>query len=317
MKKKSQKPYSEQAKRAKGFVIGVDGGGTKTIAGLANLQGKILKTAKSGCSSPVNVSVEKATENIAKAIKGVLRKGEILSTFIGLPAVQEEPRFKKLIKKQLLKHKEISQIFKSKIEIESDQIVAFNSGTDQKEGLLIIAGTGCIAHGWNKGKELTASGWHWLADEGAAFWAGQKAFQAIMKGLDKRGPETLIADLAFKEFQVKTIQAFLEKVYADPTKTIPLLSIITDNASKKGDKIAEMILKQAGEELALSAKIVIQGLHLQKQEFPLVLVGGMFKSKIVENIVKKEVKKIAPKVEFIRPKKEPVTGAIKLALGNI
>lgn len=304
-------------KKQNQYVIGVDGGGTKTIAALADLQGKVLKMAKSGPSSPVNVGVGKASENIAKSIKKVLRKGKILSIFIGLAAVQEEPRFKKAIKKQLLKHKEIAQIFKSKIKIESDQVVAFSSGTDKEDGLLIIAGTGCVAHGWYKGKEITASGWHWLADEGAAFWVGQRAFQAALKGLDKRGPKTLITDLAFEEFEVKTIEAFLKKVYANPIKNIPLLSIIADNASKKGDKVAKSIMKQAGQELALSAKTAIKALRLQKVKFPLVLVGGMFKSKIVETEMRKQVKKIAPRVEIIRPRRDPVIGAVKLALKNI
>ncbi len=64
-------------------------------------------------------------------------------------------------------------------------------------------------------------------------------------------------------------------------------------------------MKQAGEELALAVKIVIKELGFQKREFPLVLVGGMFKSPIVLKIVKKQVKCFAPGVEFIRPRKEP------------
>jgi len=34
------------------YVIGVDGGGTKTLAALADLKGKILAKAKSGSSHP-------------------------------------------------------------------------------------------------------------------------------------------------------------------------------------------------------------------------------------------------------------------------
>jgi activator of 2-hydroxyglutaryl-CoA dehydratase len=54
-----------------------------------------------------------------------------------------------------------------------------------------------------------------------------------------------------------------------------------------------------------------------KGKFPIVLIGGMFKSKIVLKTVKREIKKYSPKVQFIRPKKEPVIGAIKLALEEI
>jgi len=299
------------------YVIGVDGGGTKTVAALSNLKGKILKMAKTGSSSPVNIGVERAAENIAKSIKKVLRDSGILSTFIGLAAVQEQPRLKKAVKREILKKKEISPIFKGKLEIGSDQIVAFRSGTNEKEGVLLIAGTGCVAHGWRKDREVKVSGWGWLNDEGSAFWVGQAAFQALLKDLDKRGPKTKITNLAFKELKVKDTQELLKKVYSCPMEIIPFFSVLADEASKKGDKIAREVLKEAGKELALSTKVVIEGLGFQKKAFPLVLVGGVFKAKIVERVVRREVKKIAPRVKFIRPKEEPVTGAVKLALEKI
>ena len=89
----------------KEVVIGVEGGGTKTIAALATLEGKILKLAKTGPSSPRNIGIKKATDNIALVIKKVLKRDKkIISTFIGLPAVAEEFKVKKKeIKKELFK----------------------------------------------------------------------------------------------------------------------------------------------------------------------------------------------------------------------
>lgn len=309
-------------KLIEGYVIGVDGGGTKTIAALSDLNGKILYTGKANPSSPRNVGIKIAVKNITQAIKKTLKKKKqfkILVTFIGLPAVAEEYKTKKnKIKKELLKQKEISIIFKGKVVIGSDQIIAFRSGTDEKEGVLIIAGTGCVARGWSKNKDIHTSGWGWLADAGSAFWAGQQAYRAIMKELDGRGPKTLITESAFKKLGIKKdINTFNALIYKNPTKLIPLLSIACDLAAVKGDKAAEAILKEAGKNLALAAATVIKKLKLKNKKFPLVLVGGMFNSKIVFNTVIKEVKKIAPKAEFIRPKTEPVKGAVKLAIEQV
>jgi hypothetical protein len=44
------------------------------------------------------------------------------------------------------------------------------------------------------------------------------------------------------------------------------------------------------------------------------LVGGMFKSKIFEKKVKREIQKLAKKAKFILLGKKPVIGAIKLAI---
>jgi len=305
----------------KKYVIGVDGGGTKTISALANLEGKILAFGKSGSSNIRKVGLKIAVENIAKAIEKVLRKTEksgILSTFIGLAAIQEEPRLKEKVKKALFKYKEISPIFKGKLEIDSDQIVAFMAGSNERNGVLLIAGTGCVAHGWRKGKEEKSSGWDWLADEGSAFWVGQKAFQVVFKDLDGRGQKTKIKEIAFRRFKIKNEEELMAKVYSkNPIEIIPYFSIFCDLASKRGDKIAKNIMREAGKELSLSAKTVIKKLGFQKVKFPLALVGSIFQSKIVLRTVEREVKKFAPKTEFIQAKNEAVVGAVKLAIEHL
>lgn len=301
------------------YVIGVDGGGTKTKAALANLKGKILKTEKSGSSNLENVGMKIAVQNIAKAVKRILpKKAKIASIFIGLPAVEERPDLIIEIKKELLNCKGIPSIFKGILKIGSDQIVAFRSGTEEKEGVLIIAGTGCVVHGWKEKKEFHTSGWGWLADEGSAFWVGQKVFRSVMKNLDKRGRKTLLTNLIFKKFKIKKIEDFIKFVYSEnPIEIIPQFSIICDEASKNGDRVAKNIMADAGKESALSAKTVIKNMGFQNKKFPLVLIGGMFKSKIFSDKVKKEIKKSAPKANFIIPKAEPVTGAIKLAIEQL
>jgi N-acetylglucosamine kinase-like BadF-type ATPase len=299
------------------YVIGVDGGGTKTVAALANLDGKILKIVKAGSSHPRNLGLKKAIENLAITIRKVLPKeGKILSTFIGLPAVAEEYKFKiGKIKRELKKHKEISKIFKGKLIIDSDQKVAFRAGADG-DGVMLNAGTGCVCHGWKGKKEAHASGWGYLADEGGAFFVGQKVFQAILKNLDGRSSKTNLTRLVFKKMKVKNEEEFLNLIYRKPFEIVPKLSVFCDLASKKGDRIAKEIMIEAAKEAILAAKAVIKKLGFEN-EFPLVLVGGMFKSDIFSKEVKVKIKKIFPKVNFILLKKKPVIGAIKLAIESL
>jgi len=311
-----------KSKKPKIYVIGVDGGGTKTLAATANLKGKILFRVKSGPSNPRNVGLERAVFNITSAVNSLLKRiknGKIVSTAIALPAIEEEYHNKKEEILNCLKNqKRISKIFQGNVKIISDQIVAFRSGTSRKDGVLLIAGTGCVAHGWRGDKELKISGWGWLTDEGSAFWVGQKVLQVILKEIDRRGPKTLLTELAFRELEAKNEIDILKKIYTrNPTEITPQLSIICDKASKKGDKIARRIMVEAGKELALAAKKVIQELKFQEIKFPLVLVGSMFKSKIVLNKVKRDIRKIAPKAQFIRPSEEPVKGVIRLATDGL
>ncbi|MCH8741798.1 hypothetical protein IH779_02760 [Patescibacteria group bacterium] len=302
------------------YVIGVDGGGTKTIAALADLRGRILSQSKSGSSNPRNIGIKRAVLNITKAVNPLFkRKGIIVSTVITLPAIEEEYQDKKKdILKLLRIQRKISKIFKGKIKINSDQLAAFRAGTDEKDGIILIAGTGCVAHGWRGRKEAKASGWGWLADRGSAFWVGQRVFQAVLKDLDKRGEKTLLTRLVFQELKTKNINDFLKKIYSrNPTTIIPRISIVCDKAIQKGDKIAKKIMIEAGKEVALDAKTIIYELNFQKTKFTLVLAGSMFKTKTFLETVKKNISKSIPKAKFIRLKKGPVTGAVKLALEQV
>lgn len=305
------------SKANQGYIIGVDGGGTKTVAALTNLKGKVLTKAETGSAHPRDIGVKKAVENVALAIKRVLPKeGKIFCTFLGLPAMEEEFKFKKaVIKKELSGHRKLSLVFKGKVIIGSDQLSGFRSGTDGKDGVILNAGSGSVAHGWQGKKEIITDSWGYLSEMGSAFWVGQRALQKTCKELDGRGEKTLITRLVFRKLRIKNKQKFVERIYLDNIQEIiRSFSILVDKAAKKGDKIAKDIMKEAGRELALSANTAIRKLNFQEFKFPLVLIGSMFKSKIVLDTVKREIKKNAPKVEFIRPKQEPVIGAVKLAI---
>ncbi len=320
---------------SKKYVIGIDGGATKTVAILADCKGDILAYGRSGSSSPRNIGIKKSAQSIAEAIRQALIKtdknSEIISVFIGLPAVQEEFRLKKgEIKKELLRQKGLAKLKKSKIEINSDQIAAFRSGTDEKNGVLVIAGTGHVVHGWKKGKEYCASGWGWLNDEGSAFWIGHRSLEAVFKHLDGRGPATLITKLISKNYPLKPRTFFsgtekvskkeetLLKIYSDNfIEVLASFSIMTSKAAEKGDKIAKLILEQAGKETSLAANTVIKKMGFEKQKFPLILIGGVFKSKFSFKEFEKQVKKVAPAADFILPKQEPAFGAVKLAIEQI
>ena len=95
-------------KENKKYVIGVDGGGTKTRAVLANLEGKILKISKTGSSNLRNVGLKITSLNISEAILevvGGIRKKDILSIFIALAAVEEEFKSQKeKLKRKILKN---------------------------------------------------------------------------------------------------------------------------------------------------------------------------------------------------------------------
>jgi len=298
------------------IIVGVDGGGTKTDAWAVGLDGRLLGKGRSGPSNLRNSGIKDSALAVAEAIKkstSGLKRKKILSAFIGLAAIEEEYKGKENgIKKEILKYsKALSDA--GKVIIGSDQEAAFRSGTDEKEGVIVIAGTGCVARGWKKGKVIKSSGWGWLADEGSACWAGQQLYQKVLREIDGREPKTTLYEIASREIRFKNAEELNRKVYGvQPVAALSRLSLAADLAARMGDKEAGKIFEKAGEELSLAALTVIKKLRFGK-EFPLILVGGMFKSSILTETFKRKIKKNSPRAKIIIPSDPPVYGAVKMA----
>lgn len=301
----------------KEFVIGVDGGGTKTAAVLADMNGKIIARAVSGGSSVRNFGIKLAVENVTKAIYDLIKRRKnikIVCTFIGLPAMEEEYKNKKsAIIKELKKQKKIAPIFKGKIVISSDQLVAFRAGSCSEDGIVAIAGTGSATHGWNGKKEFLANNKGWLASKGSGVWIGAQVAQAIAEDLEGRGPKTILGDMVFRKLKFKSINDFLKFIYQNPTANLPHLEPICDHAANRKDKVAQGILIAAGIEIAKSVVAVAKNLDFYEQ-VPLVFAGGVYKSRWVADTAANEIERRYPKKFDFVFIDDPVVGAVRLAL---
>lgn len=311
-------------KENKKYVIGIDGGGSKTATVLADLQGKILNRVKTGPSNVNKIGLDQVVNNISEALNQVSQKypkNKIAFIYVALAGgIERDQNKKKEIKNQLLKNQKLTWLFSKNLLVDSDLLAAFRSGTEQEQGVLLIAGAGSITAGWNKGKEVIVGGWDYLlGDNGSGFWLGQKALQVICSSLDGLIPKTLLQDIFFQKLRVKTQGDLIRKIYQskEMVKTIASLAPLLNLAAEKGDDLAKNILVAGGDELAIRANLVIEKLNFKNIKFPLVLAGSVFKSKIILAQVKKRIKKFAPQVNFIQPKQEPVIGAVKLAIEHV
>jgi N-acetylglucosamine kinase len=307
-------------KTKNGFVIGVDGGGTKTACALADLGGKIVARSAAGGSSVRNAGAKLAMENVAQGIYDLIKRrknAKIAAVFIGLPAMEEEYKNEKIaIINELKKHKKIARIFGGKIFIGSDQLVAFRAGSYAMDGIVAICGTGSATHGWNGKKEFLANNKGWLASKGSGTWIGMQMVQATVASLEGRGPATIFAEMVFAKFKLKTIGDFLKFIYQDPTVNLARLEPVCDHAANRGDKIAREILASAGKEIAGSVAAAAKKLDFAEQ-VPLVFAGSVYKSRWVADAAVNEIQRFhANKFDFVFID-DPVIGAVKLALENI
>lgn len=293
-------------------ILGVDGGGTKTISVIATLNGEIIGIGYGESSNQNIVGIEKAYSNIIKTIQEAISgmNVNILVSCIGLAGIDNDENYSLMLNK--LKSNE----FMGNIILVPDTEIALESGTWGQHGIVIIAGTGSNVYGRNiHGERARAGDWGYIiGDEGGAYYISRLALNAVFREYDGRGQSTILTEMIKNYFGVKALPEIIPIVYKRMSVTeIANLASLVSQAASMNDEVAKKILRLGGKELGLASVAVIKKLKMENEKFHVVFVGSMFNAgKYFIEPIKREIKKIAPNVRFVKPNVPPVFGALIL-----
>ena len=299
-------------------IIGIDGGGTKTEAVIADLDGNILGIGRAGASNYHVLGLERAITSIVEAIEHArensglnIQKFQVVC--LGL-AGAGRPDDRSI----LLDAIRNLGIF-DKVIIKHDAEIALAGATVLQPGIIVIAGTGAMAYGISpSGEEKRSGGWgNILGDEGSAYYIGRKALNAICKAYDGRGNQTILLDAIIEFWKLKDFDSIVKKVYgmANPVQDIASIAPLVSKSAEIGDQVAIEILKDSAKELALCAISVIRGLKMENNKFPVAISGSVFNAgEIILKPFKECVISVSKFADIIRPMFSPVIGAVLLAL---
>src|SRR6185436_16069611 len=278
--RKSLPAVVSRVSRPKWIVVGVDGGGTGTRAVIMDDTQRVLGQGQSGPSNPSRVGIAKAAMTVREAIdracaEAAVHRDDIAIATVGLAGVRRRDIHQCTVEKLNECLKEIRSI-----ELLPDGEIALFGATNGEPGLVVIAGTGSICCGRNRqGKKTCAGGWGPIVgDEGGASWIARKALQAVAHGADGRGPATAVTNAALKYFRVQNADDLSTAIYS-PTMTNDRLAGFAREVvrtARAGDAVAVEILEDAGRELAAAAIAVIKKLRMEKDEFRVACVGGVY-----------------------------------------
>ncbi len=293
-------------------ILGVDGGGTKTIALIATLDGKIIGIGYGGSSNQNVVGLKKAYLNIMKAIQEAISgaNANVLVSCVGLAGIDNEENY------SMMSSKLKSNSFIKNLILVSDAEIALASGTWGQYGVVIIAGTGSNVYGKNVYGESARSGnWGYIiGDEGSAYYISRLALNAVFREYDGRGSHTILTEMVKSYFKVNELSEIIPIIYKRMSiPEIASLAGLVSQAARMNDSIAKSILRMGGKELGLASVAVIKKLKMENEDFYVVFVGSMFNAgKYFIEPIKREIKKVAPNAKFIRPDIPPVFGALIL-----
>jgi N-acetylglucosamine kinase-like BadF-type ATPase len=300
------------------FFLGIDGGGTKTIAILLGRDGALIGRGQAGPSTPRAVGEAAAHLELRRAMTEALEQArlaaaDVQAICLGLAGVDrpgDSAAVTSVVREMLPA---------ARVLVHNDAVIALAGGVGRLYGVVLIAGTGAIAYGVDAhGRSCRASGWgHLLGDEGSGYDIGLGALRAVLRAHDGRGPATALAARIISAWNLDRPEDLIGLVYASgfPRRRIAALVPLVDDAAGAGDAVARRLLTAAGQELGQAACAVIRGLSMQSDAFEVPLVGGAFQTRhLLRDAVDETIRDLAPRATLIEPRHEPAMGAALLAL---
>ena len=306
------------------YILGVDGGGTKTTVLITDIKGNSIAESRSGSSNYKSVGTKIAGENISKAILKAIEEMNSSEKFtfkgacFGLSG-NDFSEDKKIYHKIIFVGKLKDYLDPSKTIICNDTRIGLAAGSDSKNGIVIMSGTGSNCYGINeKGEEARVNGLDYiLADEGSGYEIGLKALKALIRAYDGRGEDTLLLKTILEDLKIKSVTELVKWAHSGSffKEKIAAIAKTVCRTAKMKDKVSIRILKEEAEEVSLSVETVAEKLKLMEKEFDLVFVGRVFKcEEYFKSVVIKNLKDKFPKINLIPLIRKPVEGAVKLAL---
>lgn len=293
--------------------LGVDGGGTKTAALLADEQGKILGAGLGGAANYHIVGLEQTVASVRQAIEQALQ-GRIPDAVCYCMAAADMPfDFEQL-------RGALSALgLTCPAVVHNDVISIFRAGSRFPYGVGVVCGTGFNAGGISKdGREfrLPALG-AFTGDRAGGADLGMGAMGAAFRAWDGRGQPTMLADAILQTFDVPNFEMLAERYvqhkieYEQIVELAPLVFEIAE----QGDAVAQQMIRAQGIELGTAANAVLRRLELTSEDCDVVLGGSVVygKGELLMNTVNETVHPVNPAAVVKRLDVPPVAGAVLLA----
>ncbi len=296
------------------YLLGVDGGTTKTIALVADERGRVLGAGRRGGSNwtgsdvtvPMAVVADAAREALQSA--GLTPQDVALGVFAlaGADWPEDHERRQAVLEAANLARQ---------IVVKNDAFAGMRAGSSRPYGVVIAAGTGTNT------AAIAPDGREWafgyFADYGGASDLARDAIVAVLRAEDGRGAPTLLTDLALRRLDCPSVEMMLRgltsgKLSQSARLTLPPLVF---EASVVGDLVASDIIVRHGIALAEYANALIRRFDMGQLNFEVVVAGSIFKGKgpLLVDTVTQAIHRLAPRAQIVRARFEPAAGALLLA----
>ncbi len=299
------------------YVLGVDGGNTKTIALVAGLDGVIVGAGRGGCGDIYGAaSADAALAAVEHAVVEALsmagvRRDALVAGVFSMAGADWPEDF------DLLQAAMEQRGFGRRILVVNDAIGGLRAGSPDGMGVAVVCGTGA----GTGARAPDGRVWHtsfWQEPNGSHDLA-RRMLRGVYRAELGIDPPTMLTRRVLDFLEQSTVEdvlhLFTRREGERPTQFGGPARVLLDEASN-GDAPARRIVEEHGASLGDYALAAARRVGLEGTPFTLVLAGGVLRhpARLLPDAIVARVRTTSPGVRPVDSRFEPAVGALFLAL---
>jgi N-acetylglucosamine kinase-like BadF-type ATPase len=292
------------------IIVGIDGGGSKTLIAAADRTGHVIELAKGRATSPLEIGTWR--QALADQVRPFAGRPELAGVAAALPAYGEVEVV------SAAQERAVGDLFGDVPQRVLNDVDAAHTGAFAGgPGILILAGTGSMAWARDQaGASHRTGGWgEVIGDEGSGYWVGKRVLSAVSKAIDGRAAATGLVAATFTLLglepgdEVNQLEGWPSQL-AEPRTQIASLARVALDLAGQGDMTARAIVDAAADELVLHVRTMERRLSAPRMDWS--FAGGLFSSPSLTRAVIERVGR-PPSL----PRLPPVGGALLAAAQHL
>ncbi|WP_017814933.1 N-acetylglucosamine kinase [Paenibacillus shenyangensis] len=298
------------------YYLGIDAGGTKTLAYVTDESGRLLGRGHAGNGNH-QIAGQLAADHIGQAVDQALRQAGIVReqlTFscFGLAGADRQADYDIL-------HPMIRDLGFVDYEIVCDTIIGLRAGTNRPYGISVICGTGTNSAGVSpEGEIFQCGGFDYMyGDFGGGGMLCTEVFRTVIRAWDGREQPTLLTGLLLEKLGYPDVSTMFND-YLDHQRQVPLqVAELLFVAAAQGDQATLNILAHQGREIGRSVTAIVHRLGMQHETFDVVMAGSLLTRGDrgwISPWIERAMQECAPYASLVRLNMEPVVGAVLRAM---
>ena len=301
----------------KKYLIGLDGGGTKTKCVLTDFNFNPLYECQGGPSNFLIIGTQPVSETILSLILESLTHlkispDSIASILIGTTGAGRENDANKL-KNDFIEYTKAKGFSFNSFNVDSDARIAIEGAFSGGPGSLLIAGTGSVVFGKDRNHKIHRVGGfgRLIGDEGSGNTIGRRGLNQVAKEFDERGDKTLLTKILLRDFGINDSAQLITEVYRNNFDLASFAPKVIE-AAQNGDACANRILEEESDELLSHVKSIFK--MIGEETLKLCLMGGTIATEnYYSQLFKKKIETYLSNVKIVSAENPPEIGAAFMA----